>query len=183
MTEKLDIDQLVELSKAGDSQAFGQIYDELVKPVYRYIYYRVAQEVAEDLTEEAFFKAWQNLKKYKKGKHPFSSWLFRIAHNLVVDHYRKNQPVEEIDERTPVEGRAYDPKSQAQIKLTQVRIRKVIRKLPENYQQVIILRYINEMDHSEIARITGKSEGAVRTLQTRALDKLRVLLADEQEVL
>ena len=182
MTEKPDIDKLVVMAQGGETQAFALIYDELVKPVYRYIFYRVESNIAEDLTEDTFLKVWQNLKKYKKGKHPFSSWVFRIAHNLVVDYYRKNRTTEEIDDRMADTKEGNNPESQANIKLTQIRLRKVIRKLPENYQQVILLKYINEFDNKEIAASIGKSEATVRTIQFRALEKLRGLLGEDREL-
>jgi RNA polymerase sigma-70 factor, ECF subfamily len=176
-----ELDRWVELAQKGDSSAFAQIYDALVKPIYRYIVYRVDDNlVAEDLTEETFLKVWQNLDKYKKGASPFSSWAYRIAHNLVIDHYRKHQPTDEIDESIPDPQDSNSPAKLTNLKLTQVRLRKIIRKLPDNYQQVIVLRYINEMDHEGIAEVMGKTEGAVRTLQSRALDHLRDLLKDEK---
>ncbi len=181
MSKNPNLDKLVEKAQEGDTHAFTGIYDELVKPVYRYIYYRVEQEVAEDLTEDTFLKVWQNLKKYKKGANPFSSWVFRIAHNLVVDHYRKHKTTSEIDERTADTQPHSDPHGQVDLKLTQVRLRKVIRKLPDNYQQIIILKYINELDNKEIAATIGKSEGAVRTLQFRALEKLKGLLGNDSD--
>ena len=176
-----NIDNLVEMAQKGDKEAFAQIYDELVKPVYRYIYYKVEDSIAEDLTEDTFFKVWQNLSKYKKETHPFASWVFRIAHNLVIDHYRKNHITEEIDEAYADTKEIADPRQQADIKLTNVRLRKVIRRLPDNYQQVVILKYINELDNREIADTIGKSEAAVRIIQFRALEKLRSLLSDERE--
>lgn len=181
MPETTPIDQWVEDAKKGDTSAFGKIYDELVKPVYRYIFYRVEKETAEDLTEETFFKAWQNLRQYKKNSCPFSSWVFRIAHNLVVDHYRKNKPVDLIDENTANPETHHDPAHETNLKLTQIRLRKVIRRLPDQYQQVIVLRYINELNSGEIAQTLGKSEGAIRTLQCRALEKLRSLLSGEKD--
>jgi len=171
------------MAQKGDTEAFAQIYDELVKPLYRYIYYRVEEDIAEDLTEEVFFKAWQNLRKYKKGKHPFSSWVFRIAHNLIVDHYRKNRQTEEIDEGLPDTEQGNNPDYQTNVKLTNVRLRKVICRLPDKYQQVVILKYINELDNKEIADSIGKSEAAVRIIQFRALEKLRGLLSEEREFL
>lgn len=174
----LNIQDLVARAQKGDTSAFVGIYDELVKPVYRYIYYRVDSSIAEDLTEETFLKVWQNLKKYKKGKNPFSSWVFRIAHNLVVDYYRKNRYTEEINDTLADPQEGNNPFRITEIKINQIRLRKVIRRLPENYQQVIILKYINELDNREIAATIGKTEGAVRTIQFRALEKLRELLSN-----
>ena len=179
MPKNLDIDKLVVRAQGGDTEAFALVYDELVKPVYRYIFFRVENEIAEDLTEDTFFKVWQNLKKYKKGKHPFSSWVFRIAHNLVVDYYRKNKVIEEIDERMADPSDHINPEKQTNIKLTNIRLKKIIRKLPDNYQQVIILKYINELDNKEIADTIGKSEAAVRTIQFRALGKLKSLVGED----
>ena len=176
-----DLSRWVEMAQGGDSQAFAQIYDALVKPIYRYIYYRVDEAIAEDLTEDAFLKIWQNLGKYKKGSTPFTSWAFRIAHNLVVDHYRKNQSTDEINEELPDPQDHSSPEHQTNFKLTQIRLRKIIRRLPDNYQQVIVLKYINELDNREIAEATGKTEGAVRILQFRALEQLRGLLTKEKD--
>lgn len=176
-----DLGPLVERAQKGDTHAFGDIYDALVKPVYRYIYYRVEPQIAEDLTEETFLKAWQNLSKYKKGKHPFSAWVFRIAHNLVCDYYRKHEITPEIDENTADTKLDASPSYQLNIKLNQVKLRKAITRLPENYQQVIILKYMNDEDNAVIAKVIGKSEGAVRTLQFRALEKLRAILEEKRE--
>ena len=175
------IDQWVKAAQIGDAEAFGKIYDELVKPVYRYIYYRVNPQIAEDLTEETFLKAWKNLPKYKKTKHPFSAWVFRIAHNLICDYYRKNQPNLEIDEEAPDLKKESDPRYKVNLKLNQIKLRKAIKTLPEKYQQVIVLKYINEEDNGTIAKTIGKTEGAVRTIQFRALKKLKQLLLKKKE--
>ena len=172
---------LVKKAQNGDAEAFGNLYDLLVKPVYRYIYSRVDQQIAEDLTEETFLKAWQNLAKYKQGKHPFSSWVFKIAHNLVCDYYRKNDVSFEIDENLPDHKSEASPAYQLNVKLNELKLKQALKELPENYQQVIVLKYINEEENSAIARIIGKSEGAVRTLQFRALEKLRNLLSEKKE--
>lgn len=177
------LESWVEHAQRGDTESFGKIYDALVKPIYRYLYYRVEDDmIAEDLTEETFLKIWQNLSKYKPTT-SFSSWAFRIAHNLLVDHYRKHQATEEIDESLPDTQLHSSPDRQTNLKLTQVRLRKIIRKLPDHYQQVIVLKYINELDNSQIAEAMGKSEGAVRTLQSRALDQLRSHLGSEESEL
>jgi RNA polymerase sigma-70 factor, ECF subfamily len=176
-----DLSALVTRAQKGDTEAFGGIYDVLVKPVYRYIYYRVDSQIAEDLTEETFLKVWQNLKQYKKGTHPFSSWVFKIAHNLVCDYYRKEQPISEIDENMPDTESNLSPERKITIKFTQIQLRKAIKKLPENSQQVIILKYINELDNQSIAKTVGKSEGAIRTIQFRALQQLRSMLEEKQQ--
>lgn len=176
-----ELGPLVERAQKGDTEAFGQIYDALVKPVYRYIYYRVDKHIAEDLTEETFLKTWKNLSKYKAGKHPFSAWVFRIAHNLICDYYRKNETPSEIHENIEDTKIDASPSHKINLKLNEVRLRKAINRLPENYQQVILLKYINEEENAVIAKVIGKTEGAVRTLQFRALEKLRGLLEEKKE--
>ena len=178
---KKNIDELVVKAKDGDAQAFADIYDELITPVYRYIYYRVDNAIAEDLTEDTFLKVWQNLKKYKKKrKNPFSSWVFRIAHNLIVDYYRKNRVIEEINDNIVDTDKDNSPEEKTHTKLTNIRLRKVIRRLPDNYQEIIILKYINELDNKEISAAIGKSESTIRTIQFRALEKLRSMLGEEK---
>jgi RNA polymerase sigma-70 factor, ECF subfamily len=176
-----DLSALVIRAQEGDTEAFGKIYDALVRPIYRYIYYRVDAQTAEDLTEETFLKAWENLEKYKQKKNPFSSWIFRIAHNLVCDYYRKNQSVSEIDENVPAPQDSLFPGHKIAVTFTQIQLHKAIKKLPENSQQVILLKYINEMDNMSIAKTIGKSEGAVRTIQFRALQQLRSILGEKQK--
>lgn len=162
-------------AKAGDTQAFGYIYDGLVKPIYRYIYYRSPRHIAEDLTEETFLKVWENLKKYKPKNANFHSWVFRIAHNLVCDYFRKNNEDLELDENVPMPSET-QPDKQMETKVVQLQLKKAIGQLKEPYQQVILLRYVNEMNHGQMAEVLGKSEGAVRTLQTRAVKQLRLIL-------
>lgn len=150
-------------------------------PIYRYIYYRVNELIAEDLTEETFLRAWQSLSRYKKGAFPFTSWIFKIAHNLVVDHYRKQRTIEELDENMSDEGLSHEPVRKIELKLNHFTLRKAIRKLPADHQQVIILKYINELENEEISQVMGKSEGAIRLIQFRALGQLRFLMGDKKE--
>ncbi|MFQ5923219.1 MAG: sigma-70 family RNA polymerase sigma factor, partial [Anaerolineales bacterium] len=81
---------LVSRAVAGEAHAFGRLYESHMDAIYRYIYFRVGEPAqAEDMTEEVFVKAWEALPNYRPTEHPFTSWLYRIAHNLVVDHYRR----------------------------------------------------------------------------------------------
>lgn len=180
--KKSSIDELVLCAQKGDRDAYGLIYDQLVTPVYRYIYYRVEPQIAEDLTEETFLRGWEHIKKYKKNQFPFSAWIFRIAHNLVCDYYRQHSlPMAEVDENTADPNQTADPAFRVNIKLNQIRLRKALLKLPDPYQQVIILKYINELSNPEIAATLGKPEGTIRTIQFRALRQLRSFLSEKRE--
>ena len=176
------IDELVIRAQKGDAEAFAQLYDQLVKPIYRYIYYRVDPAIAEDLTEDTFLKTWENLRQYKKGKFPFSAWVFRIAHNLVCDYYRQHKiQTAEMDENMADPTVRQNPAFQVNVRFNEIRLKQAIHRLPENYQQVIILKYINELPNTEIAATLGKPEGTVRTIQFRALKQLRTLLEEKRE--
>jgi RNA polymerase sigma-70 factor (ECF subfamily) len=98
--DEKQLEALVVESQKGDSEAFAQLYDVYVTPIYRYIFYKVKKEDVEDLTEVLFMKAWENIGKYRKQKNKsFKAWLFRIAHNLVVDHYRLTREHNSLDPR------------------------------------------------------------------------------------
>jgi RNA polymerase sigma-70 factor (ECF subfamily) len=181
LTDK-QVEKLVERSQKGDSEAFSQIYDEYVNQLYKYIYYKVKKEDVEDLTETLFLKAWENIGKYKNRKNTsFRSWLYRIAHNLVVDHYRLTREHVSLDTRISSKSREADPKEMAQNVLDNENLKVAISKLKKNYRQIIVLKFINELSNKEICKVLKKSEGSVRILQYRALKALRQII-DEMGV-
>jgi RNA polymerase sigma-70 factor, ECF subfamily len=174
-----EIDSLVVKSQQGNQDAFGKLYDNFVTPIYRYIYYKVNKEYVEDLTEILFLKAWENIRKYKKRKNTtFKSWLYRIAHNLVVDHYRLNREHASLSPWISDKKKHADPVRRAQESLHNERLREAISKLKKNYQQVVILKFINDLSNKEISEILNKSEGSVRIMQFRALKALKSELTD-----
>ncbi len=171
---------LVARAVAGDADAFGELYLQHLDAIYRYVYFRVGNtEDAEDLTELVFLKAWEALPNYKPRGNRFASWLYRIAHNVVVDHHRR--------ERSPLSlsfpgGRQWEgdePAALDQVIRTEEAeaLAAAIAQLPDEQQQVIILRFIEGLRHAEIARIIDKSEGACRVIQHRALTALNRLLS------
>ncbi|MBD3330987.1 sigma-70 family RNA polymerase sigma factor [Candidatus Peregrinibacteria bacterium] len=170
-----EIEALVEKIKKGDQNSYSALYDIFIDPIYRYVYFRVNKSDAEDLTETVFLKVWENIKKYKKGKASFSSWIFRIAHNLVVDYYRvnKNKLTSELTINIPDYKREHNPIKVTENLMHQDVLRAAINKLKKNYQEIIILKFINECSNSEISDMLKKSEGSLRILQHRALKALR----------
>lgn len=177
--ELREIEALVRRARDGDAEAFGDIYDRLVVPIYRYVYYRVSRDEAEDLTEVVFLKVWEKRQSYKKQKgNSFSSWVFRIAHNIVVDHYRENAKAEIVglSEDLRSDRRENDPEARLQGQFEQLELAAAIRKLPELQQQVIVLKFVNEFNNNEIAEVLEKTVGAVRVIQFRALARLKDLL-------
>ncbi|UCG83205.1 MAG: sigma-70 family RNA polymerase sigma factor [Dehalococcoidia bacterium] len=177
-TETLsDIEKLVDRAIDGDAEAFGRLYDMHVDRVYRHIYYRVGDVAdAEDLTQQVFIKAWQAIGRYKKTASPFLSWLIRISHNLVIDFYRSNKTKTCLDFDIVASEPESGPEHLAEAKFDQQQVRHAILELPGEQQQVVLMRFIEGFSYPEIAASIGKSEGAVRVIQHRALARLRKTL-------
>ena len=175
-----EVEKLVELVQDGDHEAFSRIYDIFIDPIYRYVYYRVNSADAEDLVETVFLKVWENIRQYKPKKKSFSAWVFRIAHNLVVDYYRaaKDRNFEELDMQIADQDRQHNPIKTVQNILDNQTLKIALRKLKKPYRDLVVYKFINELSNREIAEILGKSEGSLRILQFRALKALKKELAD-----
>jgi RNA polymerase sigma-70 factor (ECF subfamily) len=166
--------KLVRRSQRGDSDAFAQLYDAYFDRIYRYVYFRVlADEVAEDISSQVFLKAWEKVGSYQPGQSPFIAWLYRIAHNAVIDHYRTSKIAIALDEARPVEISQEDGTDEKlDLQFASQQLREALKELTEEQQQVLILKFINGLSTPEIARQLGKQQGAVRALQMRALQGL-----------
>lgn len=175
------VQNLVSSCQNGDLEAFGTLYDLYINSVYRYVYYRVDKAEVEDVVENVFVKTWENIDKYKPGECPFSSWLFRIAHNLVVDHYRFHRKHISLRERLPKHLNQSDdnPMDWAHQKFNQRTLREALVHLKEPYQQVLVLKYLNGFSNQEIADIMQRNAGNIRILQYRALKALKELLEEK----
>jgi RNA polymerase sigma-70 factor, ECF subfamily len=167
-----------------DQLAFAQLYDRYVSKIYKYIYYRVGGWTeAEDLTAQVFLKAWEAITHYRWTERPFAAWLYRIAHNLVVDYFRAHQETVPLDEIFFVEEPNMRPDEIVQQHLSSEMFRRMLRRLTVDQQQVILLRFVEGYNTAETAHIMGKTEGAVRTLQHRALATCGRLLSASAETL
>jgi len=175
------MEQLVAEAQNGNSDSFGKLYDMMVDQIYRYVYYRAGSEEAEDLTELVFLKAWENIHQYKSGKANFSAWIFRIAHNLVIDFYRetKNNYIQELDENLVDTSIEANTDLRAHRSLNRDILYDAMKELKDNYRQVLTLKYINGFSNVEIATVLDKSQEALRILQFRALRSLRKILEDK----
>jgi len=159
----------------GDTQAFGELYQRYLRQIYQYIYYRVGDQAeAEDMTETVFLKVWEALPNFRVGKASFSTWLYRVAHNLLVDRYRTQKTTLSLDSQPAqkIRDRAPSPEDEVIRQEEHERISAAIARLAPDYQQVLVLRFIEKLPHSEVARILDRSEPAVRVLQYRALRAL-----------
>lgn len=173
------LDDLVQRAQKGETEAFELLYNAFIDQIYRYIYYRTSKEDALDLTETVFLKVWENIGSYRCGRKYFSPWIYRIAHNAVVDHYRLNKETVELSYDIPDKEDNSHPLNLTENALNNEILMKAISKLKKKYQQVVILKYINDLDNREIARIMRRTEGNLRILKFRALRALRQILEDE----
>lgn len=161
----------------GSSEALGKLYDAYFDRIYRFIYYRTShQQTAEDLTEEVFIKAFRALPTLKGGPTKLSGWIFQIARNTVIDHYRKANPIVSIDEAENIAVHETGAIDTLQLQSDQRLILTAMDKLSSEQQQVVRLRFLEEFEIAEIAQMLGKSEGNIRIIQYRALTKLRTIL-------
>ncbi len=172
---------IIERAVKGESSAFGLLYDHYQPQIYRFVYVKVSRrEEAEDLTHQVFTQAWQNIQNYKDFGFPFSSWLYRIARNEIIDFYRGRRQNVAIDDVDP-EFFAVQSEGPATVdqNLEIQRVLASLRTLKAEYQDVIIMRFIEELSLKEVAAALEKSEGAIKLIQHRALKELQKLTSLE----
>lgn len=172
---------LVELAKKGDAEAFGQLYDNYVSTIYRYIYYRVGgHALAEDLTSETFLRALRSLTSFRWQGRDFGAWLVTIARNLVADHFKSGRFRLEVatGEILDYDSAADGPEDDVLAMLTNEALVTALKKLGTDQQECLVLRFLNGLSVTETARVLGKSDGAIKQLQLRAIRNLAKLLPD-----
>ena len=174
--------ELLRRAAQGDKQAYGQLYERYLEPLYRYAYFRLSNEKeAEDLTAQVFLKAWEQITSGSGRPHirNFRAWIYRIAHNLIVDRYRSRRDTVPVEETRQVSIPGDSLENTVQQNEEAQSLRQAINQLAPTYQQVIVCRFINQMSHSETAEVMGLRPGHVRVLQYRALKNLRSIMEKE----
>ena len=178
-----DVALLVRLAQEGDRPSFGALYEHFFDRIYRYVSFKTGSaSEAEDITGEVFVRMLESIHKFKWQGHPFSSWLFRIAHNLVVDHFRKigKRNVVSLDNSTThVEAVAVDIDDHIDTELSMGEVRRAMVGLTGLQKEVISLRFAAGLSVAETAQAIGKKDNAVKALQHAGLKKLRRLLNPE----
>ena len=173
--------QLVLQAQNGDAEAFGRIYDGYVERIYRFVFFRVDdQQTAEDITSQVFLKAWSNLDRFEFTRTPYIAWLYTIAHNTVIDHYRTRKvttALEDVQLSQPDDAEAVE--NQIDLTVEMKTIKTAMQSLTGDQHQVLHLRFIEGMSNTEIAQQLGKREGAIRALQMRGLQSLAKQLAEK----
>lgn len=178
-----DEEALLERVRRGDRAALALVYDTYSPPLYRYLYRRVGNaRLAEDLTGQLFLKLIEAIRQGQRWEVSFGGWLYRVAHNLVVDYYRKNGNQRHVELEEWIESGASGPDRVAEQRLRFDLIREALDELTEEQAQVILLRFGEGLSNREVAEIMDKSEGAIKALQHRAVGALRRLLVDRKSV-
>lgn len=176
-------EQVLERARTLDAQALADIYDRYAAPVYRYLYRLLGEATqAEDLTGEVFLKLLEALSAKRGPRDRIDGWLFRVAHNLAMDHFRRQRKVPALPLDEELVAERDQPPEVVEQRLIAQQLRACLRRLTPEQQQVIALRFAEERPLAEVARLMGKTEGAIKTLQHRAVSRLRKLLGGEREV-
>jgi RNA polymerase sigma-70 factor, ECF subfamily len=172
---------LVDLARRGDAEAFGSLYDHYSPAVYRFIFFRVdSAALAEDLLSETFFRALRSMSSFQWQGKDFGAWLMTIARNLVVDHYKSGRTRLETvtDDFTGREGVSDGPEKEVLDVVTSDLLRAAMRQLPAEQHECLVLRFLTGYSIAETAKSLGRSEGAVKQLQLRALRNLAKLVPE-----
>ena len=174
---------LVARAQEGESPAFGDLYERYLDGIYRYIYYRVFdRDEAEDLTETVFLKAWEALPRFRPKGPGFRAWLYRIAHNTVVDRHRTRKEALPLNQALDVrDSSACSPEAASEAEQESEWLYTALSRLKPRLQEVILHRFVNGLSHKETAHVMGLRGSHVRVLQHRALEQMRRLLTEELE--
>lgn len=172
---------LVELARAGDTEAFGLLYDHYHPQVYRFLYYRVgSQALAEDLTSDTFFRALRSMSSFRWQGKDFGAWLMTIARNLTTDHYKsgRNRLEMTTEDMSPHDSATEGPESAVLASLTNEALMEAMGQLPPEQQECLVMRFLQGLSIAETAQVMGRSDGAIKQLQLRAVRNLAKLMPE-----
>jgi RNA polymerase sigma-70 factor (ECF subfamily) len=171
---------LLEQAREFDAAALAEIYDRYAEPIYRYLYRLIGSaQVAEDLTGEAFVRFLYALGSRKAPRGQLRGWLYRVAHNLAMDYFRKQSKMGFVDLDEELLAGTHSPTTMLEQQQREQRVRWAIRQLTTTQQQVILLRFGEDLPISDVGKLLGKSEGSIKLLQYRAIRRLQKLLEGE----
>jgi RNA polymerase sigma-70 factor (ECF subfamily) len=167
-------ESLVRRAQKNDQEAFAQLYEEHFDKIYRYLALRVGNEMeAEDMTQQVFLNALQSISSFRWKGVPFSAWLFRIAHNQAVDHLRRKKKRSSVPLDESLTASGDSPHATTERKVDIEELLAATKRLTEAQREVISLRFTSELSIAQVAKIMGKSQGAVKALQHSAIVALR----------
>ena len=173
----LNEESLILRAKQKDEEAFARLYEEYFDKIYRYVALKVGDKMeAEDIAQQVFLKAIKSISSFKWKGYPFSAWLFRIAHNQVVDYFRKSKKRVSVALDESLVADEDDPPEIFERKLDIEKLASATKQLTPAQQEVISLRFAGGMSIIQVAQAMGKSEGAVKALQHSAIVSLRKVM-------
>ncbi|MBX4205198.1 MAG: RNA polymerase sigma factor [Candidatus Doudnabacteria bacterium] len=179
MTEE-ELKSILQACQKGDKAAFGRLYDLYSERLYKFIYLRVGhKEIAEDILADSFVKVWTKISQVNSSK-AFSSWIFQITKNNIIDYYRIRKSTIAIEEVEQTLEDASNPIEETELRLDQKRILVALSTLPRDQQQVIRYKFFEDLTNPEIALIMNKTEGAIRVIQHRAIVRLQEILRQKK---
>ena len=173
--EAVRLKALVDLACGGDAEAFGQLYDHYLPGIFRFVYYRVSsRQLAEDITSEAFTRALRSIAKFRWQGKDFGAWLTTIARNLITDHFKSSRSrLEIVADEVPETGRAApSPEDELLKTITSSLLMEAVRSLPDEQRDCLLMRFVEGLSIAQTAAAMGRSDGAVKQLQLRAVRKL-----------
>jgi RNA polymerase sigma-70 factor (ECF subfamily) len=168
--------ELISLASEGDAEAFGLLYERYIDQIYNYIYFRTSNgKDAEDLCSRVFLRALRHIEKYEDRGFPFSAWLYRIAHNLVVNWYRDSNWTEDLSlvEKYPAPTTVGSVEERIEDRDETEKLMEIISDLPDERRELLILKHVEGMTNAEIGEIMDRTEGAIKALYHRTLESLR----------
>ncbi len=177
MTDQ-ELENLLQKAQSGDREAFGFIFDEFSSKIYKFVYFRVGhKEVSEDILADTFVKAWIKISQVNSPK-ALSSWLYQVAKNNIIDYYRVKKETVALEDVASILEDPYNAIEQVNLNIEQQKIIELLRSLPHEQALVIQYRFFEDLDNAEIAELMGKSEGAIRVIQHRAISNLKQMLGN-----
>lgn len=175
MTEE-QLKEILRKAQKGDTAAFALIYDHFSPKIYKFIYFRVGhKEIAEDVLSDTFIKGWQKI-THVTSPAALSAWLYQIAKNNIIDYYRIKKETIALEDVQDFLEDEINPVDDTNLNIEQKKILDVMKELPQEQQDVIKYKFFEDLSNEEIAYVLGKTEGAIRVIQHRAVSKLKELL-------
>ena len=168
--------------KKKDKEAFLQAYDMYVDEIFRFVYFKVNnREQARDITSQVFLKTWNHLRENKlEDKKTLRALIYTIARNTIIDHYRSSRmqkvDIDDEDEPLDIQDQQRNPAEQVEVDSDMEMVREKMKELKDEYREILLMRYINELSFPEIARITGRSKNNARVICHRAMKALQDLM-------
>jgi len=174
--------EMIQRAQRLDKRALAWLYECYYPRVYSYVLLQLGDaQQAEDIASETMLKVLEALPRYRFRGVPFSAWVFRIARNCLIDHHRRRRRRTEVSLEAVAEAQAQDPSPAARAEMSDshARLRRALMQLTEEQRQVIILKFVEGLDNRAIAKVLGRREGAVKSLQYRALQALKRIMQEE----